>query len=128
MDKSIRLEFRIHIRRGGREFKSPPRYKGFPKGRPFLLIGFYMYTVYILYSFVHDRTYTGYTTDLIQRFYSHNKYNNTDWTKKYRPWVVIHFEVFEEKKEAIKREQQLKSGKGRDWIKANFNEWIKVFG
>ena len=24
MDKSIRLEFRIHIRRGGREFKSPP--------------------------------------------------------------------------------------------------------
>ena len=70
-----------------------------------------MYTVYILYSFVHDRTYTGYTIDLIQRFYSHNKYNNTDWTKKYRPWVVIHFEVFEEKKEAIKREQQLKSGK-----------------
>jgi len=86
-----------------------------------------MYSVYILYSLAHGKTYTEYTSDLIQRFYSHNKFNNTDWTKNYRPWVLIHSEIFEEKAEAINREKQLKSGVGRDWVKTNLNEWIKVF-
>ena len=72
--------------------------------------------------------YTGFTSDLLQRYYSHNFYSNSDWTRKYRPWVVIHIELFETKSEALKREKELKSGKGRDWIKDNFNEWIKVFG
>ena len=87
-----------------------------------------MYTVYILYSFVHDKTYTGYTSDLIQRFYSHNEYSNTDWSRSYRPWVLVHCEIFETKSGALKREKELKSGKGRDWIKINIDEWVKVFG
>ena len=87
-----------------------------------------MFIVYILYSFVHDKTYTGFTTNLIKRFYSHNIYSNTDWTRNYRPWVLIHCEIFETKSEALKREKELKSGKGRDWVQKNLHDWIKVFG
>ena len=86
-----------------------------------------MYFVYILYSFAHRKTYTGYTSNLIQRFYSHNFLNNTDWTRNYRPWVVVYFEVLETKSAALAREKELKSGKGRDWIKKNLPQWISVF-
>ena len=86
-----------------------------------------MYTVYVLYSFVHNKTYTGHTSDLIQRFYSHNIFSKTGWSIKYRPWYLIHCEVFETKTEALQREKLLKSGKGRDWVKVNLDDFIKVF-
>ncbi len=86
-----------------------------------------MYTIYILYSFQYKKLYTGYTSNLLQRFNSHNIFSNTDWTRNYRPWIVIHAEYFELKSDALKREKELKPGKGRDWIKKNFDDWIKVF-
>jgi len=87
-----------------------------------------MYTVYILYSPTHKKIYTGYTSNLIQRFYSHNLYATKGWSKNYRPWIVVYIEIFATKGHAIKREQELKSGKGRDWIKHNFDGWLKEFG
>ena len=86
-----------------------------------------MFTVYILYSIAHKKTYTGYTSNLIQRFHSHNQNSNTDWTRSYRPWVVIYCEVLGTKTDALKREKELKSGKGRDWIQENIEDWIGVF-
>jgi len=86
-----------------------------------------MYTVYILYLKAHDKTYTGYTSDLIQRFYSHNIHSNKDWTRSYRPWLVAYCEVFEEKSDAIRREKELKSGKGREWVKNNLDQWMQLF-
>ncbi|MFI5139510.1 MAG: GIY-YIG nuclease family protein [Sphingobacteriales bacterium] len=86
-----------------------------------------MFIVYILYSFSYNKLYTGYTSNLIQRFYSHNLLGDKNWTCRYRPWVVIYTEIFEHKSEAIKRENELKSGKGRDWISMNIDEWKKVF-
>ncbi|MDN3204372.1 hypothetical protein [Algoriphagus sediminis] len=38
-------------------------------------------------------------------------------TKKYRPWMVIHAEFFKSKRQALIREKELKTGKGREWIK-----------
>ena len=87
-----------------------------------------MFTVYILYSLGYSKTYTGYTSNLIQRFYSHNHFSNTDWTRNYRPWVVIYCEIYDTKTEALKREKELKSGKGRDWVQKNIAEWLPVFG
>ena len=86
-----------------------------------------MFTVYILYSFVHNKTYTGFTSNLIQRFYSHNFLGNKDWTNKYRPWVVIFTETHETKNDALLREKELKSGKGREWIKENIVGWVMIF-
>jgi putative endonuclease len=86
-----------------------------------------MFTVYILYSFEHDKIYTGYTSNLIDRFHSHNSLGTTGWTCRYRPWIVIHAEIFFQKSAAMVREKELKSGKGRDWIKQNISDWMKPF-
>ncbi|MGQ9846905.1 MAG: GIY-YIG nuclease family protein [Bacteroidales bacterium] len=45
----------------------------------------------------HKKSYVGITNNLIQRFLAHNKFKH-GWTAKYRPWVIVHFEVFDYKK------------------------------
>ena len=75
-----------------------------------------MFTVYVLYSEIHGKKYIGYTSDLIERFRSHNELGTKGYTMRYRPWKVLHTEVFSTKKEALKREAQLKGGQGRQWI------------
>ncbi len=76
-----------------------------------------MYTVYILYSASFDKIYIGYTSNLIQRFHSHNELSNEGWTTRYRPWVVIYCEWYNVKEDAMKREKELKGGQGRQWIR-----------
>ena len=78
---------------------------------------FNMYIVYVLYSEVYDKIYVGYTADLTGRLLSHNELGIKGYTIKYRPWKVIYTEVFPEKPEALKREKQLKSAKGREFIR-----------
>ena len=75
------------------------------------------FVVYLLYSQKNNKHYTGYTSNLIERFKSHNLLGNKGWTIKFRPWMVIFVEFFDSKSEAMKKEKFLKSGKGRDWIK-----------
>jgi putative endonuclease len=83
------------------------------------------YVVYILYSKSHDKIYIGFTSDLINRFHSHNKLGKKGWTEKYRPWEVIYCEVFEKKKDAISREENLKGAKAREWIRTKvINEYM----
>ncbi len=70
-----------------------------------------MYVVYILYSYKFNKSYVGYTSDLISRFKSHNELGG-GFTKRYRPWIVIHCEFFDDKSSAILKENYYKSGKG----------------
>jgi len=72
-----------------------------------------MYTVYVLYSQKHNKIYIGYTSDLPNRFLSHNELATKGHTIKYRPWVVACIEEYVTKTEAIKRENYLKSTQGR---------------
>ena len=67
--------------------------------------------VYILYSLGSKRNYTGSTADLLMRFKSHNVFGK-DGTAKYRPWIVVHVEFFEDKLAARKRELYFKQGAG----------------
>ena len=53
----------------------------------------------------------GYTSDLIERFKSHNELGK-EFTKRYRPWIVIYCEYFMDKKAAMKRVKYFKSGVG----------------
>ena len=78
------------------------------------------FVVYILYSKKHDKFYKGFTTSLIERFRSHNELATKGYTIRFRPWTVVHVEFFETKREALQRENFLKSGAGRAWIKRNF--------
>jgi putative endonuclease len=75
-----------------------------------------MYYTYVLYSKQYQKIYVGYTSNLENRLSAHNDIRNTGWTSKYQPWVVLHREVFESKQEAMKREKQLKSSRGRAFI------------
>ncbi|MFC0345945.1 GIY-YIG nuclease family protein [Epilithonimonas hispanica] len=76
------------------------------------------FVVYVLYSEKFDETYTGFTANLLKRFKSHNYLAKSGYTIKFRPWKVIHVEFFNEKKDAMKREQFLKTGQGRLFIKS----------
>jgi len=75
------------------------------------------FVVYILFSKDYSKTYVGYTSNLIERFKSHNYLSKTGYTIKYRPWEVIYAEFFITKSEALKREKYLKTGNGRVFIK-----------
>ena len=75
-----------------------------------------MFTVYVLYSPSFDQIYVGYTSDLNNRFLSHNKLATKGHTIKYRPWVIAYTEEIESKFDAIKREKQLKSSQGRKFV------------
>jgi putative endonuclease len=75
-----------------------------------------MFTVYVLYSSHYAKIYVGYTSNLPQRILSHNELATKGYTIKFRPWKIIHTEVFEEKSASMKREKELKSARDRAWI------------
>jgi len=76
----------------------------------------FMFTVYALYSPSFNEIYIGYTSDMANRFLSHNELATKGHTIKYRPWMIAYTEEVATKAEAIKREKQLKSSNGRKFI------------
>jgi putative endonuclease len=74
------------------------------------------FVTYVLYSEKYDKIYIGFSSALIERFYSHNYFSKKGYTLKYRPWSVLEVEFYKNKKEAMQREKFLKSGKGREFI------------
>ena len=80
-----------------------------------------MFYVYLLKSESHtDQRYTGFTTDLQQRFKKHNE-GATVHTAKYRPWRLVAYFAFEEERKAREFEFYLKSGSGKAF--ANKRLW-----
>jgi putative endonuclease len=75
-----------------------------------------IYTTYALHSADHEKIYIGYTGNLQSRLLSHNELGKKGWTVKYRPWELVYSEEFLTKSEAIKREKELKSARGRQFI------------
>ncbi len=75
-----------------------------------------IYFTYVLYSPDYDKIYIGYSSDLNKRVYFHNQ-GIKGWTARYMPWELIYHEEFSSKSEAMKREKQLKSYRGRKFIK-----------
>lgn len=69
-----------------------------------------MYKVYILKSEKFGRYYIGHTKDLENRIERHNQ-GKVRSTKAYRFWNLVYSENFENKKEACKREMEIKSFK-----------------
>ena len=46
----------------------------------------------------------------------HNELSSKGWTKRFRPWTIAYKEEFATKKEAMAREKELKSSRGREFI------------
>ena len=78
-----------------------------------------MFTVYVLYSEKHNKIYIGFTSNLEERFKSHNELAKKGWAVRFRPWIIVHTEFFENKSDAMKREKELKSSSGREWVRQN---------
>ena len=75
-----------------------------------------MYVVYVLRSLVNKRLYIGQTNDLSRRLLEHNQ-GHSRYTKLTKPFELIYQEEFFTRSEAVNRELELKSGKGREWLK-----------
>jgi putative endonuclease len=68
------------------------------------------YAMHVLQSLKDGRYYIGSTSDVKKRLESHNS-NRTGYTKKFQPWVLIYYEEFETRVEAVRREKYLKTKK-----------------
>jgi putative endonuclease len=77
-----------------------------------------MYFVYAIYSAKYDKIYIGCTSNLVKRLNAHNSYYNTGWTTKFKPWIILFAEECDSKQNARKREIQLKSSQGRNFVRS----------
>ncbi len=75
-----------------------------------------MFTVYALYSEKFNKIYVGYTSNIEQRLLAHNELETKGYTLRHRPWKLVYSENFNDKASAMKREKELKTAKGREFI------------
>ena len=78
-----------------------------------------MYNVYAVYNRKHDKIYIGQTNNLRERL---EKHNNRTFKRCYTAqfggvWELIYKEQVATRQEALKREKQLKSYRGREFVK-----------
>ena len=66
------------------------------------------YFVYILASSRNGTLYIGITSDLTRRVWEHKNKQVDGFTKKYHVDNLVYFEVFEDPRNAIRREKRLK--------------------
>jgi putative endonuclease len=83
-----------------------------------------MYTVYVIYSVSFNKIYIGQTDGLDRRLFEHNNGLLSSYTKRYKPWKIVYTEEYETRSEALKREKQLKSQKGREFIWNHINNKV----
>ena len=87
--------------------------------------------VYILASRRNGTLYVGVTSDLVKRVYEHKSDVVDGFTKKYRVHNLVYFEMFDDIREAIEREKQIKRWKRR-WkmriIEEANPQWKDLYG
>jgi len=85
-----------------------------------------LFFTYVLKNSETNKIYIGQTNDLKNRIDRHNgllKTKNSSFTyknKKNGQWLLLYSEEFSERKLALKREKELKSYKGREFIRSLF--------
>ncbi|MBU4312817.1 MAG: GIY-YIG nuclease family protein [Candidatus Omnitrophica bacterium] len=75
-----------------------------------------MYYVYVMKSLKDNELYTGFTDNLERRIKEHNNREEVS-TKSRVPFKLIYFEGCLNKKDAIAREKQLKTGRGKKYLR-----------
>ncbi|HPN31158.1 MAG TPA: GIY-YIG nuclease family protein [bacterium] len=74
---------------------------------------FYVYAI----KCDNDSIYIGQTDNLIRRWKEHRDGKASDWTKKYKPLKIVHYEEYSSREKAVEREKELKTTSGRRWLK-----------
>ncbi len=78
----------------------------------------------------HNVLYTGVTSDLKKRAYQHREGTVTGFSSKYKTNILVYYEIFEDIREAIIREKQLKAGTRQKKMELinNFNsDWNDLY-
>jgi putative endonuclease len=78
-----------------------------------------MYFVYAIHNKKYNRIYIGQTENLEERLKLHNRkeFKNSYTAQFDGEWFLIYEENVINRKDALKREKQLKSYRGREFIK-----------
>ena len=86
-----------------------------------------MYYVYVLKSEKNRKWYTGSTSNLQKRFKQHND-GKSSWTKDGKPWKLLYYEACLHEDDARLRENYLKSGMGKRYIKNRLKRFLSLMG
>jgi putative endonuclease len=82
-----------------------------------------MFYVYVLHSDADGGWYIGFSTDLRRRLKEHQA--GEAFATSYRgPWRLIYYEAYLEEQDALGREQYLKSGGGRRYLKNQLRHYL----
>jgi putative endonuclease len=76
----------------------------------------HIYYTYVLYSQKFDKLYIGHTSDIQKRLFEHNA-GKSRFTKSYISWELVYYEKFSTRSLAMKREKELKSHRGREFMR-----------
>ncbi len=82
-----------------------------------------MHHVYVLESLKDKSWYIGKTSNIKRRLMEHNSGNST-YTNKKKPWKLIYLESYVNEKDALGREEYLKSGAGRIRLKMQIKNYL----
>jgi len=75
-----------------------------------------MYYVYTLQSLKNKDLYIGFSNDLKRRYQQHTN-GEVRATQYSRPWKLVYYEAYFDKKDAIRRERQLKNHAAKNDLK-----------
>src|SRR3989338_7667640 len=84
------------------------------------------YYTYVLQN-LKGRWYTGSTGDLRKRLKQHNGNKSTS-TKNKGPWTLIYYESCLNEQDARSREEYLKSGMGKRYLKNRLRRFLSLTG
>ena len=78
-----------------------------------------MYTVYVIFNKERNKIYIGQTANLEERIEMHNNgaFKKSFTYKQKGTWILIYKEECIDRLSALKREKQLKSYRGREFVK-----------
>lgn len=80
------------------------------------------YWVYVIES-RDGRLYVGFSTSVHKRLKEHNQGLNFS-TKPYKPWYIVHCELYLNRKDALRRERYLKTSQGSRLLKRMLKEYF----
>ena len=84
----------------------------------------YMYYVYVLLSKTDRKFYIGFSEDLRSRIKAHRD-GLVESTRPRRPLILIFYEAYITKTDALRREKYFKSSKGKTSLRYMLRDYLK---
>ena len=83
-----------------------------------------MYYIYVLLSEKSKRHYVGFTNDLKRRIKEHNSGTGGKYTRNNRPFKLVYFEAYLNKKDGQSAEKFYKTGYGREILNGKLKNYL----